>query len=96
MEPMKPMKPMQPLPKLEQWWSESLGSPSASGGQDGMRYAFFPDKKLLLIEQHGQLRRFGTGEHLINGISHVSRDSALVFRSERGPLKLGDLQKLTS
>jgi hypothetical protein len=96
MKPMKPMHPMEPLPKIEQWWSENLGSPSVSGGQDGMRYAFFPDKKLLLINQHGQLQRFGTGEHTISGVSQVSRDSALVFRGERGPLKVEDLQKLTS
>jgi hypothetical protein len=42
MEPMEPMEPMQPMAPPEQWWPESLGSPSASGGQNEMRYAFFP------------------------------------------------------
>jgi hypothetical protein len=94
MDRIKPLKPMQPLPKLEQWWSEALGDPSASGGQDGMRYAFFPDKKLLLIERHGKLQRFGTGEHTISGVSQVSRGNSLVFRSQRGPIKLDYLQML--
>jgi hypothetical protein len=93
---MKPLKPMQPLPRLEQWWSEGLGDPSVSGGQDGMRYAFFPERKLLLIEQRGKLEKYGTGEHTISGVSQVSRGNALVFRSQRGPLKLDDLQKLAS
>jgi hypothetical protein len=96
MEPMKPLKPMQPLTKLEQWWPQGLDDPSATGAQDGMRYAFFADKKLLLIERQGKLQKFGTGDHLIRGVSQISRDRAPVFQSERGPLKLDDLQKLAS
>jgi hypothetical protein len=93
---MQPLKPLSSLPKLEQWWSDGLGDPSASGAQDGMRYAYFPDKKFLLVERGGKLQKFHTGEHRITGVSQVSRGSSLVFRSQRGPIKLDDLQKLAS
>jgi hypothetical protein len=93
---MDTFRPMTPLPKLDQWWSEGLGEPIASGAQDGMRYAFFPDRKLLLIERAGNLQKFHTGEHRIIGISQVSRGSAMVFRSQHGPVRLTDLQKLAS
>jgi hypothetical protein len=66
------MKPMSPLTMAERWWSEDLGDPSSSGAQDGTRYAFFQDKKLLLIEGEGGLQRFLTGEHRITGISQSS------------------------
>jgi hypothetical protein len=96
LESMKPMKPMTPLPSLKPWWSEGLGEPASSGAQEGMRYAFFPDKKLLLIEKDGKLQKFDTAEHQIGGFSQVSRGQALVFRGRRGPVKLADLRKLTS
>jgi hypothetical protein len=95
MEPFKPMKPMSPMPKMEQWWSDGLGDPSASGSQDGMRYAFFPDKKLLLIERDGKLQTFDTGQHRIAGVSQISRGEVPVFRSQHGPVKLDDLKKVS-
>ena len=94
MEPSKPMKLMSPLPKLHQWWSDGLGEPAASGAQDGMRYAFFPDKKLLLIERAGRLQKFATGEHRIGGVSQISRARALVFTTQHGPMRVDDLKKL--
>jgi hypothetical protein len=94
MHPYTSMRPVTPLPKLNQWWSDGLGSPSASGAQDGTRYAFFPDRKLLLIERFGKLQKFHTGAHRIGGVSQISRGQAMVFTTRRGPLKLDDLRKI--
>ena len=94
MEPMTPMKPMSPMAPTQQWWPENLGDPSSSGAQDGRRYAFFPHKKLLLVEQGGKLQRFNTGEHRITGVSQVSDKGALSFSSDHGPISLEDLEKV--
>ena len=34
-----------------------------------MRYAFFPDKRLLLIEEDGKVKTFDSGRHRIRGVS---------------------------
>jgi hypothetical protein len=94
MEPLRPMKPMRPPAPADRWWSEELGDPSSSGAQDGSRYAFFEDKRLLLIERGGKLQRFRTGVHRIIGISQVSRREELTFTSEQGPVNLEDFEKM--
>jgi hypothetical protein len=94
MEPLRPMKPMSPLAPPDRWWSDELGDPSSSGAQNGARYAFFPNKKLLIIERGGKLQRFRTGEHHINGFSQGGGREALTFRGEHGPLSLEDFEKL--
>jgi hypothetical protein len=48
---MKPMKSMKPMIGGEKWRPDDLGQPSTSGSQNGIRYAFFPEKHRLLIEQ---------------------------------------------
>ncbi len=94
MEPLRPMKPLSPLAPPERWWSEELGSPSSSGSQDGARYAFFPTKRVLVIERGGKLQSFGTGEHRITGFAQASGQQALTFTSERGPISLEDFEKM--
>ena len=57
MEPMKsmePMMPMEPLKPPEAWWPAEVNGPSALGSQNGARYAFFPDRRQLLIERQGK------------------------------------------
>jgi hypothetical protein len=82
---------MEPL----KWWPDSLGQPAANGSQGGMRYAFFPDKKLLLIERAGRLQQFDSGEHYIGSVAQVDRGKAFAFTSEAGPINLDDLKLLT-
>ena len=58
MEPMKPMEPMQPMAPMkpmQRWWPQELGEPASSGGQNDVRYAFFPEKRRLLIETGGKI-----------------------------------------
>ena len=93
MEPLRPMKPMSPLAAPDRWWSEELGDPSSSGAQNGARYAFFPNKKLLIIERGGTLQRYRTGEHRITGFAQVSGKEALSFTSEQGAVSLEDFAK---
>jgi len=101
LEPMKPMKPMQPMEPMkplgggEKWWPEDLGQPSTSGSQNAMRYAFFPDKQRLLIEQDGKLTTYDSGDHRINGVSQQdSQGQSLTFTSQNGSVKLDTLKQV--
>jgi hypothetical protein len=95
MAPMKPMEPMKPMSFGAPWWPADLGQPSTSGAQNDHRYAFFPDKQRLLIEQNGKLSTYDTGDHRIGGVSQqASTGSSLAFTSQHGPVKLDDLKRV--
>jgi hypothetical protein len=94
MEPMKPMKPMDFSPK---WWPEDLGEPSSSGGQNDIRYAFFPDARRLAIKCDGKVTVYDSGDHRIGGVSQQQgASSSLAFSSQNGDVKLDDLKKVGS
>lgn len=93
MTPMAPMKPMAPM-AIEKWWPQGLGEPATLGSQDDMRYAFFPEKRLLLIEVNGKLKTFDSGLHCIRGVSQASEARSLAFTSQHGPVRIEDLRRL--
>ena len=87
MEPMKPMKSMKSMDGPDSsWWPKGLSSPSSSGSQNGVRYAFFPDQRRLAVEQDGNIKQYDTGEHRISGVSqaHGSQGGNLRFTSQSG------------
>lgn len=92
MQPMNPMEPMKPMSGGEAWWPKDLGHPSSSGAQNGMRYAFFPDKHRLLIEENGKCTTFDSGDHRINGVSQQSSRGRPAFTSQDGEVKLDELK----
>jgi hypothetical protein len=95
MEPMKPMQPMKPMSGGEKWWPDDLGQPSTSGSQNETRYAFFPEKRRLLIEQGGKLTTYDTGDHHISGVSQQnSQGQSLAFTSQNGSIKLDELKQV--
>jgi hypothetical protein len=94
MKPMKPMEPMKPLSQVE-WWPPDLGQPSTSGSQNDIRYAFFPEKRRLLIEQDGNLAIYDSADHQISGVSQQqSSGGDLAFTSQTGPVDLAELKKV--
>jgi len=94
---MEPMKPMEPLKFDPPWWPQELGEPSTSGAQNGMRYAFFPEKRRLLVEQHGRKTVYDSGDPQISGVSQQSGQStSLVFTSQSGPVALDSLRRAES
>lgn len=96
MKPMKPMAPMQPMTGSEKWWPDNLGEPSTSGSQNGLRYAFFPEKQRLLIEQNGKLTTYNSGDHQINGVSQqAGTGQSLTFASRSGSVKLDELEQIS-
>ncbi|WP_336886921.1 hypothetical protein [Methylobacterium sp. SyP6R] len=88
---MEPMKPMEPMKGSEPWWPKELGQPSTSGGQNGMRYAFFPDKQRLVIETDGKLATYDSGDHRISGVSQ-SNGRAPSFTTQDVDVNVNDLK----
>lgn len=98
MEPMKPMAPMPPMQPMESgpaWWPEGLGTPASSGGQNDVRYAFFPEARRLAIRRAGEVALYDTGDHRITGVAQQQGSGgSLAFTSQRGEVRLEALQKL--
>jgi hypothetical protein len=93
---MQPLKPMAPMAPIQRWWPQGFGDPETAGSQDGMRYAFFPDKKLLLIEEDGKIKTFDSGRHRIRGVSQINSEArSLAFTSQHGPVRVEDLKRLS-
>ena len=92
---MAPLKPMEPMSAAEKWWPDQLGTPSTSGSQNGLRYAFFPDKQRLLLKRDGKLTNYDTGDHNISDVSQqASTRQEIAFTSQNGAVKLDELKKL--
>jgi hypothetical protein len=88
---------MEPLRFDPPWWPDDLGQPASSGGQNDMRYAFFPEKRGLLVEQDGRKTIYASGDHKISGVSQQSsQSSSLVFTSQSGPVALDMLRRAES
>jgi len=75
------------------WWPAGLGTPSAVGGQNDLRYAVFPRR--LVINDKGRVQIYDTGSHRIFGIAQAqSTDQALTFTSQDGLVRVSDLSKV--
>jgi hypothetical protein len=76
-------------------WPAELGSPSSSGGQNDMQYAFFPDKRRLAIRYGGNTTVYDTGDHNIYGFGQQQGgDQSLTFNSQYGVVRVADLPQV--
>jgi hypothetical protein len=81
--------------QASRWWPDGLGTPSATGAQNDMRYACFPDERRLAVLRDGQVRLYDTGDHRIGGFSQQqSRGQILSFTSQIGAVRLEDLTEV--
>ncbi|GLK57474.1 hypothetical protein JOD31_003561 [Methylopila capsulata] len=77
------------------WWPEELGAPSATGAQNGRRYAVFPATRRLAIERDGQVRIYDTGDHNIGGAGQQQGGGdSLSFSTDRGSIGVHDLREV--
>jgi hypothetical protein len=78
------------------WWPADLGVPSASGGQNGARYAVFPSTRRLAIQVNGVTKVFDTGEHQINGVQQQQSGGpgSVTFTSQFGTFSVESLHEL--
>ncbi|WP_022949719.1 hypothetical protein [Methylohalobius crimeensis] len=76
----------------ESWWPEQLGTPSATGTQNDLAYAIFPQHHRLAIRFRGVVRIYDTLDHRITGIAQQqSRHATLNFTSQKGTVVLDRL-----
>lgn len=77
------------------WWPGDLGRPGATGSQNGVRYAVFPDTRRLAIERDGRVEVRDTGDHRIGGVSQSQGGTtALRFTSQHGDVDLESLRRV--
>jgi hypothetical protein len=74
------------------WWPASFGVPASSGDQHGVRFAFFPHVKRLLIQKGAHIEAHDTADYTITGMARAQGSSALTFDSNRGPVGLDQLK----
>ena len=78
------------------WWPADLGIAGSTGGQNNMRYAYFPAARRLAIDINGQVAVYDTGQHQIGGFSQQqSGDQSITFNSQFGLVRVADLPRVT-
>jgi hypothetical protein len=77
------------------WWPKELGTPSALGAQNDLRYAFFPTLGRLAVQANGQVSVYDTGGHHIAGLSQQQAPGgAVVFTTPGGSVSLSSLSSI--
>ena len=77
-------------------WPAELGSPSTSGAQNSMRYAYFPQTNRLAVDRSGSVTIYDTLNHQIGGVSQQQGgDQSLTFSSQFGTIAVSDLPVVT-
>jgi hypothetical protein len=75
------------------WWPAELGQPSSSGAQNDMRYAFFPGRRRLAIQQGTRVQIYDSGDHQFSGFSQQQGGGqSLTFNSQHGTVRVSDLR----
>jgi hypothetical protein len=78
-------------PAQPDWWGPDLKFPNSSGGQNGMRYAWFSQAHRLAIESNGGVTIYDTLDHQIGGVSQQSGSPTPSFSSQYGYVDLSRL-----
>jgi hypothetical protein len=78
------------------WWPAELGAPSASGGQNDSRYAYFPYARRLAISRNGELSLYDTLDHQIGGVQQQQGGypGTLSFSSQYGTFTVESLPRV--
>ena len=78
-------------PAPPDWWGPDLKFPNSSGGQNGMRYAWFSQAHRLALESNGGVTIYDTLDHQIGGVSQQSGSPTPSFSSQYGYVDLSRL-----
>lgn len=81
------------------WWPAELGSPSSTGSQNDVRYAYFPHIHRIAILHEGKVELYDTLGHDVSGVQQQQQQSSypgtLMFTSQNGTFSIGTLPKLS-
>lgn len=94
MAPMSSMAPLTPMAPQKRWWPEQLGMPAASGAQNGVEYAVFPEQRRLALLQGERCRLFVLGDQPVLGVSAQGSSGALMLLTAEGEQPLAGLEEL--
>jgi hypothetical protein len=76
------------------WWPAAYSAPAATGGQDGLRYAYFPQDDALVVEQKGRVVVYDTAGRDLQGFGQSQPGAgALSLRGRRGGVDLAALPR---
>ena len=80
------------------WWPEEFGTPSAVGGQNEVRYAYFPHIDRLILDREGHYTVYDTKGHSIAGVSQQQSGpgGTVAFTSQRGTVPVSSLPIVTA
>lgn len=74
------------------WWPADLRSPTSTGAQNAVRYAYFAQARRLAIEVNGRVTVYDTLDHQISGFSQQqSYGGSLSFSSQYGLIDVASL-----
>ncbi len=77
----------------DSWWPPELGSPSAIGAQNEVRYALFPALGRLAVQVNGQVSVYDTGGQHIAGVAQQQASGGTVaFTTPGGSISLASLR----
>lgn len=78
-----------------QWWPGDLGQPGATGSQNSMRYAYFPEKRRLALDIGAGVALYDTLDHSIQGFGQQQGgDASIRFTSQHGLVALDSLPRI--
>lgn len=74
------------------WWPTEFGSPSATGSQNNVRYAYFSAARRLAVMTGGDVWVYDTQDHNIGGFSQQQGSGgSITFSSQFGTVHLSTL-----
>ncbi len=74
------------------WWPAELGSPSATGSQNNVKYAYFSERSRLAVQTSGVTWVYDTLSHQIGGFSQQQGvGGSITFTSQFGVVNLSAL-----
>jgi len=77
-------------------WPTVFGSPTSSGSQNNLKYAYFGPVRRLVIEEDGKRTIYDTKHHQITGIAQQQgAGSSYQFTSQEGAVDLGSLSVIS-
>jgi Short C-terminal domain len=78
------------------WWPAELGSPSATGSQNNLRYAYFAGSRRLAVDSGSEVWVYDTQDHQIGGFSQQQGSgSSIQFSSQYGTVSLASLPAIS-
>lgn len=76
----------------QNWWPKDLGAPAATGAQNNVRYAYFPQARRLAVDTMGDVWVYDTQDHQIGGFSQQQGfGGSILFQSQYGAVNLSAL-----